>query len=423
MNNRRKSIDKSQVVENQAASTQHSEAPMAVLPLISSAKLDQEPNPFEQSFSGAAVIDDKEKLKLPPVASITSPSHLKNTTTTASAVTAAAATTTTTTDNMIGGGILPKEVANQFTWDTLRTGPLSPSMLQGPANPNEYYSSVMMPPNNTNKLYNTNNRTHLMNHTYPIKMEASSQEIFMHQQQQISSRKRSATSQTDDENHSIDSNESYKKLNTTSRRSSAMTQDSIDDDTKSMTTRSKRRSKSASKDDDDEKRKNFLERNRIAALKCRQRKKQWLNNLQAKVEFLTNDNERLQLQSESLKEEIVNLKTLLLAHKECPIAQSNGFHPNSIQKTATMPSILSAQQMIRQQQGNTAIPNTNSMLFSSSSTSFMDNNSTTRSNSSIVPNAPYHRSSITLPIQQASASTLSNQPGMVAGASSGVLRF
>src|SRR5688500_4393033 len=62
----------------------------------------------------------------------------------------------------------------------------------------------------------------------------------------------------------------------------------------------------------------------IAALKCRQRKKQWLANLQAKVEYLTNDNETLQNQAQSLREEILNLKTLLLAHKDCPIAQANG---------------------------------------------------------------------------------------------------
>lgn len=59
----------------------------------------------------------------------------------------------------------------------------------------------------------------------------------------------------------------------------------------------------------------------IAALKCRQRKKQWLNNLQSKVELLTNENEQLQTQVESMREEIVNLKTLLLAHKDCPLAQ------------------------------------------------------------------------------------------------------
>ncbi|OOQ83403.1 putative bZIP transcription factor (AtfA) [Penicillium brasilianum] len=44
---------------------------------------------------------------------------------------------------------------------------------------------------------------------------------------------------------------------------------------------------------DEEKRRNFLERNRVAALKCRQRKKQWLANLQAKVELFTTENDAL----------------------------------------------------------------------------------------------------------------------------------
>lgn len=89
-------------------------------------------------------------------------------------------------------------------------------------------------------------------------------------------------------------------------------------------------------------------------MKCRQRKKQWLNNLQAKVEFLTSDNERLQLQSEALKQEIVNLKTLLLAHKDCPVAQANGFNVNSVQK-----GMLLATDMMRPasfQQPNTTQP-------------------------------------------------------------------
>ena len=61
----------------------------------------------------------------------------------------------------------------------------------------------------------------------------------------------------------------------------------------------------------------------IAALKCRQRKKKWLSNLQTRVEYLTNDNEQLQMQANTLREEIVHLKTLLLAHKDCPVATGN----------------------------------------------------------------------------------------------------
>ncbi|MCJ1481419.1 hypothetical protein MMC06_001577 [Schaereria dolodes] len=75
---------------------------------------------------------------------------------------------------------------------------------------------------------------------------------------------------------------------------------------------------------DEEKRKNFLERNRVAALKCRQRKKQWLANLQAKVEIFSSENDALSAQVTQLREEILNLKTILIAHKDCPIAQSQG---------------------------------------------------------------------------------------------------
>ncbi|KAI8138193.1 hypothetical protein BJV82DRAFT_492212, partial [Fennellomyces sp. T-0311] len=56
----------------------------------------------------------------------------------------------------------------------------------------------------------------------------------------------------------------------------------------------------------------------LAALKCRQRKKQWLQNLQAKVEYLTTDNEQLQVQTNALREQLIDLKTVLLAHKTCP---------------------------------------------------------------------------------------------------------
>ncbi|KAH6621909.1 Aft1 HRA domain-containing protein [Boeremia exigua] len=81
---------------------------------------------------------------------------------------------------------------------------------------------------------------------------------------------------------------------------------------------------------DEEKRKNFLERNRVAALKCRQRKKQWLANLQAKVELFSTENDALSATVTQLREEIVNLKTLLLAHKDCPVSQAQGLHGNAM---------------------------------------------------------------------------------------------
>jgi hypothetical protein len=173
-------------------------------------------------------------------------------------------------------------------------------------------------------------------------------------------------------------------------------------------------------------------------LKCRQRKKQWLNNLQAKVEFLTNDNERLQLQSESLKEEIVNLKTLLLAHKECPVAQANGFQANAIQKSLNS---MMPQQMMRPTGGMTNLMSQPYGMPPIQATAVQHGvNNTSRppppnalsQQPSLPPNPATSASAASLPqfqranmvgmpAQQVPPTT--NQQGMVAGGSSSILRF
>ncbi|WWD01058.1 hypothetical protein V866_007996 [Kwoniella sp. B9012] len=71
---------------------------------------------------------------------------------------------------------------------------------------------------------------------------------------------------------------------------------------------------------EEDKRKNFLERNRQAALKCRQRKKAWLNELQSKVEGLTIENERLQQTIQSMHEEVGRLTAILMQHRDCGLA-------------------------------------------------------------------------------------------------------
>src|SRR5437773_3433430 len=68
----------------------------------------------------------------------------------------------------------------------------------------------------------------------------------------------------------------------------------------------------------------FFAPHSVAALKCRQRKKQWLANLQTKVEIYSSENDALSSTVTQLREEIVNLKTLLLAHKDCPVSQAQG---------------------------------------------------------------------------------------------------
>ncbi|KAF2663923.1 hypothetical protein BT63DRAFT_418807 [Microthyrium microscopicum] len=77
--------------------------------------------------------------------------------------------------------------------------------------------------------------------------------------------------------------------------------------------------KDGKKMNDEEKRKNFLERNRVAALKCRQRKKQWLANLQNKCDLYTQENDALTHTVNQLKDQLVSMRNLLIQHKDCPV--------------------------------------------------------------------------------------------------------
>ena len=62
----------------------------------------------------------------------------------------------------------------------------------------------------------------------------------------------------------------------------------------------------------------------MAALKCRQRKKQWLANLQAKVEIFSSENDSLNATVNTLREEVNALRHVLSQHKDCPISQAQG---------------------------------------------------------------------------------------------------
>lgn len=160
---------------------------MAVLPLNPSAKLDQEPNPFEQSFSSlstegddrrdtttarsaarAANDDSATSSKNNDNSHSNSSSDSSDNGSSSSGPSSGGDHTTTTTTRtiadkpslpsvadltspvpappLIGGGILPKDVTNHLAWDSLRTGPLSPSMLQGPLNPAEFCTIAVTNP-------------------------------------------------------------------------------------------------------------------------------------------------------------------------------------------------------------------------------------------------------------------------------------
>ncbi|MCI4374985.1 hypothetical protein PGIGA_G00103790 [Pangasianodon gigas] len=69
----------------------------------------------------------------------------------------------------------------------------------------------------------------------------------------------------------------------------------------------------------DERRRRFLERNRAAAYRCRQKRKVWVNALEKRAEELATANVTLTNEVSLLRTEVTRLKELLLAHKDCPV--------------------------------------------------------------------------------------------------------
>ncbi|XP_033837608.1 cyclic AMP-responsive element-binding protein 5 isoform X1 [Periophthalmus magnuspinnatus] len=104
-------------------------------------------------------------------------------------------------------------------------------------------------------------------------------------------------------------------------------------------------------EDPDERRRKFLERNRAAATRCRQKRKVWVMSLEKKAEELTQTNMQLQNEVTLLKNEVTQLKQLLLTHKDCPITtmqkESQGYlSPES--SPAGSPAPVCAQQQVIQ---------------------------------------------------------------------------
>ncbi|XP_078139932.1 cyclic AMP-dependent transcription factor ATF-7b isoform X3 [Centroberyx gerrardi] len=79
------------------------------------------------------------------------------------------------------------------------------------------------------------------------------------------------------------------------------------------------RRRRASEMDPDERRQRFLERNRAAASRCRQKRKVWVCSLEKKADDLANMNVSLTNEVTLLRNEVTQLKQLLLAHKDCPV--------------------------------------------------------------------------------------------------------
>lgn len=76
---------------------------------------------------------------------------------------------------------------------------------------------------------------------------------------------------------------------------------------------------------EDVKRSKFLERNRVAASKCRQKKKEWTQNLENRARELQKTNASLRMLIDSLREETLSLKNVMLQHHSCSCHQIQEF--------------------------------------------------------------------------------------------------
>ncbi|KAL1881871.1 transcription factor [Diaporthe australafricana] len=70
-------------------------------------------------------------------------------------------------------------------------------------------------------------------------------------------------------------------------------------------------------DESTDKRKKFLEKNRIAASKCREKKKKWVHELEYNKSHLERHNMELRLEHRSLLNELNQTKSMLMSHADC----------------------------------------------------------------------------------------------------------
>jgi hypothetical protein len=84
--------------------------------------------------------------------------------------------------------------------------------------------------------------------------------------------------------------------------------------------------------DDSGKRSKFLKRNRIAASKCRQKKKEWVNQLQDTRVGLENENNALHRQYNGLVDELSTIKNQLMQHASCNDANIDQWLDNEAKK-------------------------------------------------------------------------------------------
>ncbi|XP_043262849.1 cyclic AMP-dependent transcription factor ATF-7 [Colletes gigas] len=70
------------------------------------------------------------------------------------------------------------------------------------------------------------------------------------------------------------------------------------------------------------KKKDILERNRASSMRARAKRKAWIQQLERTVANVNETNVALQMEIKVLRAEVAKLKTLLLAHKDCPVTKA-----------------------------------------------------------------------------------------------------
>ncbi|KAJ8335120.1 hypothetical protein SKAU_G00407590 [Synaphobranchus kaupii] len=104
-------------------------------------------------------------------------------------------------------------------------------------------------------------------------------------------------------------------------------------------------------DDPDDRRQKFLERNRAAATRCRQKRKVWVVSLEKKAEELSHTNLQLQNEVTQLKTEVTQLKHLLVAHRDCPVTtrqkEARGYHSAETSPSDSSTLSCSQQQVLQ----------------------------------------------------------------------------
>ncbi|XP_076284676.1 activating transcription factor-2 isoform X1 [Lasioglossum baleicum] len=73
---------------------------------------------------------------------------------------------------------------------------------------------------------------------------------------------------------------------------------------------------------DQVKKKEILERNRASSMRARAKRKAWIQQLERTVSNVNETNVALQMEIKVLRAEVAKLKTILLAHKDCPVTKA-----------------------------------------------------------------------------------------------------